>query len=309
MARVTQNRTLVSGANGFVGSALMNHLQERSRPASRLVRTPSPGSTPSFLWNPRDGKIDLNCLERVDQVIHLAGENIADGRWTTAKKARILQSRIESTQLLCDSMAHLSMPPKVLVSASAVGFYGNRGTEVLTEESPAGQGFLAEVCQAWEEHTEPARQAGIRCVQLRIGLVLSPIGGALAKMIPPFRLGLGGRIGSGQQYVSWITLDDLLAVIDYCLANQSLSGPINAVAPNAVTNLEFTHALGKALRRPTLLPFPRAMAQLIFGEMAEATLLASTRAQPAKLTAGGFRFTSPDLASALQGPLRIGVKG
>lgn len=234
-------------------------------------------------------------------MVHLAGDNISDGRWTAAKKSQILQSRIQSTQLLCRSLAQLDTPPRVLVSASAVGFYGDRGAEVLTEDSAAGSGFLAEVCQAWEENTEPARQAGIRCVLLRIGVVLSPQGGALSKMLPPFRLGLGGRIGSGQQFISWITLNDLVAAIDHCLENTSLSGPVNAVAPGAVTNLEFTRALGKALGRPTLFPLPSLIAKLIFGEMAEATLLASTRAQPSKLAATGFRFSSPDIHTAFTG--------
>ena len=237
----------------------------------------------------------------MDQVVHLAGENIADGRWTTSKKNSILQSRIQSTRLLCNALAQLSQPPQVLVSASATGFYGDRGEEVLTEESSRGSGFLAEVCQAWEENTEPARKAGIRCVQLRIGVVLSPEGGALAKMLPPFRLGLGGRIGSGEQYVSWITLADLLLVIDHCLATMSLSGPVNAVAPQPITNREFTRALGDALGRSTHFPFPRVVAKLVFGEMAEATLLASTRVQPSKLLASGFQFTSPAIADALRG--------
>lgn len=300
MAGVTQNRTLVSGANGMVGSALMEHFQKRSSSACRLLRSPHPGATPFFLWNPSTGEIDRACFEGVNRVVHLAGDNISDGRWTAAKKSQILQSRIQSTQLLCRSLAQLPSPPSVLVSASAVGFYGDRGAEVLTEDSTAGSGFLAEVCQAWEENTEPARKAGIRCVLLRIGMVLSPKGGALAKMVPPFRLGLGGRIGSGDQFISWITLTDLLGVIDHCLETSSLSGPVNAVAPGAATNREFTRALGKALGRPTLFPLPSLIAKLLFGEMAEATLLASTRVHPTKLATTGFRFSSPDIQTALR---------
>lgn len=298
---MTQNRTLVSGANGFVGSALVNEWERQERPVSRLLRSPGAGNIPFSLWNPSAGQIDPGCFAGVGQVVHLAGDNISEGRWTRAKKDRILQSRIQGTQLLCATLARLSSPPHVLVSASAVGFYGDRGSEVLTEDSVAGTGFLSEVCQAWEAQTEPARQAGIRCVHLRLGVVLSPTGGALAKMLPPFRLGVGGRIGSGQQYMSWITLPDLLAAIDHCLADTRLSGPVNAVSPGAVTNLEFTRALGRSLGRPTLLPLPGLMARLIFGEMAEATLLASTRVAPTKLSATGFHYSAPSIADALAG--------
>ena len=267
----------------------------------QLVRSAPDSTVPSYLWNPSVGRIDDACFAGVERVVHLAGENISEGRWTSSKKSRILQSRIQSTQLLCRSLAELDSPPRVLVSASAVGFYGDRGAELLSEESTAGAGFLAEVCQAWEQHTEPARQAGIRCVRLRIGVVLTPSGGALAKMLPAFRLGLGGRIGSGNQFMSWIALPDLLAVIDHVLESPTIEGPVNAVAPGAVTNRQFTGALSQALGRPALLPLPAVCAKWIFGEMAEATILASTRATPAKLLASGFRFSAPEIADALQG--------
>jgi uncharacterized protein (TIGR01777 family) len=236
----------------------------------------------------------------MEAVVHLAGENIASGRWTAARKARIRSSRVMGTRTLCETLARLSQPPKVLVSASAIGYYGDRGAEPLWENSAFGTGFLAEVCRAWEEATQPAVQKGIRVVLLRIGIVLSPAGGALAKMLIPFQLGLGGVIGSGNQYMSWIALDDVAGVIAHALVTDTLQGPVNAVAPYPVTNREFTKTLGRVLRRPTVFPLPGFAARLAFGEMADALLLASTRVEPKRLLATQYVFRYPELEDALR---------
>jgi len=242
--------------------------------------------------------------EEPDAVVHLAGENIAAGRWTERQKARIRDSRVKGTRLLCDLLARYSPPPKALVCASAVGYYGDRGDEILKEESASGSDFLSDVCGEWEAATQTAVERGIRVVNLRIGVVLSPLGGALAKMLTPFKLGAGGVIGSGRQYMSWIALDDAVRAFHFALTNQSLHGPVNAVAPNAVTNRDFTRTLGRVLSRPTVFPMPAFAARLAFGEMADALLLASTRVQPARLLAGGFTFRYPDLEGALRHLLR-----
>ena len=237
-------------------------------------------------------------LEGLDAVVHLAGDNIAAGRWSDPKKERIRNSRVEGTRLLCDTLAKLDRPPKVLLCASAIGYYGSQGSTLLREDSPAGTGFLAEVCQAWEAATEPARQSGIRVVQLRFGVILSPAGGALAKMLVPFKMGAGGIIGSGQQYLSWIALDDVLGATYHALMSESLAGPVNVVSPNPVTNREFTHTLGKVLGRPTLAPVPGVAARLAFGEMADALFLASARVDPQQLMASDYIFRFPKLSVA-----------
>jgi hypothetical protein len=265
---------------------------------ARLVRAlPTAGG--DIPWDPAAGRLDPARLEGLDAVVHLAGENIA-GRWTAAKKARIRSSRVEGTRLLAEALAGLKRPPKTLLCASAIGYYGDRGAELLREESPAGTGFLAEVCREWEAAARPAAEKGLRVVHLRIGVVLSPAGGALARMLMPFKLGLGGRIGSGSQFMSWIASDDLSGVIRHALTTESLRGPVNAVAPQAVTNLEFTQTLGRVLRRPTPFPMPAFAARLAFGEMAEALLLASARVEPTRLVASGYRFRAPELEGALR---------
>ncbi len=236
----------------------------------------------------------------MDAVVHLAGENISAGRWTDARKARIRDSRVQGTRLLCESLVGLSQPPKVLVCASAVGYYGDRKDEVLTEESTPGAGFLAEVCREWEEAAESAAQASIRVVYLRTGIVLSPSGGALAKMLLPFKLGLGGRIGGGGQYMSWIALNDAIGAIHHAIVTEALRGPANLVAPSPVTNLEFTKTLGRVLSRPTIFPLPGFVARLVLGEMADGLLLASTRAEPARLLGTGYVFRHPELEGALR---------
>jgi len=270
---------------------------------SRLVRSqPKPGDM-AAQWDPARGSIDAGGLEGIDGVVHLAGEPIGE-RWSAEKKARIRDSRVKGTRLLCETLAQRPTPPKVLVCASAIGYYGDRGAEVLTEESASGASFLADVCRAWEGATEPALQKGIRVVNLRFGVVLSAAGGALAKMLPPFRLGVGGILGSGKQYMSWMTLDDAVGAIRHALLTEPLHGPANAVAPHPVTNEEFTKTLGKVLGRPTRIPLPAFAARLMFGEMADELLLASARVQPAKLLATGYAFRYPELEAGLRHLLR-----
>lgn len=291
---------LVTGASGLVGSALVPFLTAGGHHVTRLVRSTPPPGAAAVHWNPETRSIATPGLEGMDAVVHLAGENIATGRWTPEKKARIRHSRVHGTRVLCEALAQLAEPPRVLVSASAIGYYGDRGAEVLREQSRPGTDFLAQVCRDWEAATAPAVKRGIRVVPLRIGIVLSPAGGALAKMLRPFKMGVGGVIGTGQQYMSWIALDDLVGVIQHALVTETLQGPVNAVAPQAVTNREFTQTLGQVLGRPTLLPLPTFAARLAFGEMADALLLASTRVEPARLQETGYPFRYPDLAGALR---------
>lgn len=298
-------RILVSGATGMVGGALVAYLSAGGHGVTRLVRAgrdaaPSPGlPTPSLAWDPSGaGFASAAVLEPFDAVVHLAGESIASGRWTAARKARIRNSRVGSTKLLAEAMAGLSKPPRTLVVASAIGYYGNRGDENLVEGSPRGTGFLPDVCSEWEAATAAARAAAIRVVNLRIGVVLSPAGGALAKMLPPFRMGAGGPIGDGRQWMSWIALDDVLDVILHAIADDSLTGPVNAVAPHPVTNGEWTELLAKILHRPAFMPMPAFAARAAFGEMADELLLSSTRVLPERLLAArhGFRFLEAEPA-------------
>ena len=291
---------LVTGSTGFVGSALVPFLAAGGHRITRLVRATPEHKIAEVRWDPEAGVMDTARLDGLDAVVHLAGENIATGRWTAEKKAKIRDSRVRSTRLLCDTLAGLKQPPKVLACASATGYYGDRGDELLTEESASGTGFLAGVCREWEAAANPAVQKGIRVVHLRFGMVLSGAGGALAKLLPPFRMGLGGALGTGRQYISWIALDDLLGVIAHALTTEALQGPVNAVAPNPVTNKEFTQTLGRILGRFTLFSMPAAAARLAFGEMADEVLLASQRVQPTRLLTTGYRFRYPDLDGALR---------
>jgi len=290
-------RILVSGSSGLVGSALVPALQGARHSVVRLVRrAPAPSE---IRWDPAKAPPETVALEGFDAVVHLAGESIA-GRWTAAKKARIRDSRAQGTSALAATLARSAPPPKVLVCASAIGIFGDRGDEVLREDSTLGSDFLAEVGKQWEAATEPAAKAGIRVVSLRIGVVLSTRGGALAQMLPPFRMGFGGRIGSGRQWMSWIALDDVVGIIQHALATDSLHGPVNTVAPTPVSNAEFTRALGASLHRPTIFPLPAFMVRLIFGEMGEALLLGSQRVDCGKLLASGYRFRHPELKPAFQ---------
>ncbi|HNR30910.1 MAG TPA: TIGR01777 family oxidoreductase [Candidatus Hydrogenedentes bacterium] len=293
-------RILVTGSTGLVGEAVVARLHARGDVPVRLVRGDGPFAETTAQWDPARGNIDVDGIEGLDAVVHLAGENIASGRWTAERKARIRESRVGGTRLLCEALAKTKQPPPVLISASAIGYYGDRGEELLDETSPPADDFLAEVCKAWEAATAPAVEAGIRVVHLRIGAVLSAKGGALARMVTPFKLGLGGVVGNGRQYMSWIAIDDLVTAIDHCIACDTLVGPVNAMAPNPVTNREFTKALGKVMRRPTLLPMPAFAVRLALGEMGIALLLTSTRATPKRLLDSDFVFRHPHIEGALR---------
>ena len=286
---------LLTGASGLIGSAVAPALESSGHRVFKMQRGEGPGAK----WNPAEGKIDLAPALPLDAVIHLAGENIG-ARWTAERKRRIRESRVAGTRLLAETLASLPSRPKVLVCASATGFYGDRGDEWLDESSPPGRGYLAEVCRDWEAASAPTEAAGIRVVRLRFGIVLARQGGALAKMLPAFRLGLGGRLGDGRHYWSWIALEDAVSALLHALARESLCGPVNAVSPQPVTNLEFTLRLGRALRRPTIFAMPRFAVNLLFGEMGREAMLASCRAKPAKLLAGGFQYRSPELEMALR---------
>jgi uncharacterized protein (TIGR01777 family) len=295
-------RVAITGSTGLVGSEVASCLSAGGHEVVRLVRrVPLPGETSALRWDPVTREIDAAGLEGVDAVIHLAGENVGSGRWTASRKAAIRDSRVDGTRFLCDALAGLARPPKTLVCASAIGIYGDRGEEPLTEESPPGTGFLAEVCREWEAASAPAARKGIRVVAMRVGMVLSSKGGALSRMLPLFRAGLGGAIGSGRQYVSWIALDEIPHILLHTLHCRDLGGPVNAVAPLPVTNREFTEAFGKALSRPTPLPVPAFALRLAVGrEMADALLLASARVLPRRLEATGYRFRFPELPAALR---------
>jgi uncharacterized protein (TIGR01777 family) len=289
----------VTGASGLVGQHLVAFLRAGGHSVYRLVRH-APAASGEIYWNPQVGEIDAAAMEGMDAVVHLAGESIASGRWTKDRKRRILASRVEGTRLLADTLARLKAPPSVFVSASATGYYGNRGEEFLTEASASGEGFLAAVCREWEAAALPATSAGIRVVWPRFGIVLAGNGGLLDRVTPLFRLGLGGRLGDGKQYLSWIALDDLLYVIHRAIVDRLLSGPINAVAPNPVTNRDFTATLARVLGRPAVLPAPASALRLALGGMADELLLTSQRALPARLTEVGFQFAFPVLEDALR---------
>ena len=290
---------LVSGARGLIGSALVRGLLAAGDRVIRLTRTGGAAAADEVGWDPSAGRIDAARLDGIDAVVHLAGESIAQARWTAARKARIWRSRVDGTMLLARALANLADPPSTMICASAVGYYGDRGDEILREESGPGTGFLADLCREWEAAAEPARARGIRVAHLRTGTVLSRDGGALSRLLPVFRLGLGGAIGSGRQYMSWIALADAIEAIRHVLARDELAGPVNLVSPHPVTNREFTRALGRAVRRPAVLPVPAWMLRLLFGDLADETLLASTRAEPARLLGTGYAFRLPSLGGAL----------
>ena len=293
-------KILISGSHGLVGKALVSALVEDGHEVVRLVRS---GHAPGALeveWHPNHGRIDAQHLEGFDAVFHLAGESIASGRWTDEKKRTIRESRTKGTRLLSETIAQLSQPPSVFISASAIGYYGNRGDEELTEKSSPGTDFLASVCVEWEEATRPAAEKGIRTVLARFGIILDREGGALAKMLTPFRMGIGGRVGDGRQWMSWIALDDVINALKFLLLDSGVHGPVNIVAPNPVTNAEFTKILGRVLSRPTFFPVPAFGARLAFGEMADALLLSSAKVDPAVLEERGFAPYWPRLEPALQ---------
>lgn len=296
-------RIALAGGSGLVGRALRAFLTTGRHRVTNLVRQRA--SSDEIVWNPARGELDADTLERFDAVIHLGGAGIADARWSVARKELIRSSRVDSTSLLAGRLASLKRPPRVFVCASAVGYYGDRDNESLTEADPAGSGFLPDVCRAWEAATEPARRAGIRVVNLRIGIVLTPRGGALAAMLTPFKLGAGGVVGSGRQYMSWIGLDDLIGVIHFALCDARVEGPLNCTAPNPVTNREFTRVLGRVIHRPTVLPLPSIAVRTLLGEMGDTLLLCGARVLPGKLRELGFPFLTPDLDAALRWELGL----
>jgi len=292
-------KILISGSHGLVGTALIKSLEADGHEIFRLVRH-APSSQAEVEWSPDRYSIALARLEGFDAVVNLAGESIAEGRWSEEKKRLIRESRVKGTKLLGDALANLTNPPKTFICASAIGYYGNRGDEILTETSAPGDDFLAEVCVEWEKATALATEKGIRVLNTRFGVILDKNGGALAKMLPPFRMGVGGRVGSGKQWMSWIALDDVVGALKFALTNETLSGPVNFVAPNPVTNAEFTKTLGKVLSRPTLFPIPVFGVRLAFGEMADALLLSSQRVEPSRLTKAGYQFQYLGLEEALR---------
>ena len=294
-------KILIAGASGLVGSALVPLLKAEGAEVTRLVR--SAAGSGEIEWHPNHDRLDPEALEGFDAVINLAGESIAEGRWTDEKKRRILDSRVNGTHLLSEAMAKVARRPRVFLCASASGFYGDRGDEILDEQSESGGGFLAEVCREWEQATEPAAKAGVRVVNLRFGPILAREGGMLGKLLTPFKLGMGGKVGSGKQYISWVAIDDVVGAIKLALTNESLRGPLNVVSPNSVTNEEFTKTLGHVLSRPTVLAMPAFAARLAFGEMADEMLLVSQRVVPKVLGEAGFRFQYPELEGAVRAML------
>jgi len=293
----TSSRILISGASGLIGAALVQTLEARCFTITRLVRTAGAGEG-QIEWNPAQ-PLRHALVSDFDAVIHLAGEPVA-GFWTKAKKARILNSRIFGTSHLSEAIAKAPQPPRVFICASATGYYGDRGEEIMREDSPSGTGFLPEVCRQWEAATKPAADAGIRTILIRTGIVLSAQGGALEKMLLPFRFGVGAQIGNGRQWMSWIHIEDLVGAIHHALDDNSVAGPVNLVAPEPVRNSEFTKTLAGVLSRPAIFRIPAFAARLIFGEMAEEVLLAGQRVEPAKLVASGYQFKYPDLRKALE---------
>lgn len=302
-------KVLVSGASGLVGSALIDELKRNGHQPVRLVRRTGRFNEPEVAWDINSGKLDAKQLEGIDAVIHLAGENIAGGRWTEERKQKIVDSRVKGTRLLAETVAKMENPPQVFISASAVGYYGSRGDELLNEVSANGQGFLASTCRQWEAACQPARDKGIRVVNSRFAMILSPNGGALKAMYWPFKLGVAGDLGNGRQYMSWVALDDVVRALVHILTHEELRGPVNVVSPNPVTNHQFTDAMRKTLICPWLPmhywtpPAPAFALKALLGEMAEQLLLASQRVRPIALLGSGFEFKYPQLKPALESML------
>ena len=292
-------KILISGASGLIGTNLIPTLIAKGNQVYKLVRR-TPGGIDEIQWNPEENTIEDDKLEGFDAVIHLAGDNVGSENWSDEKKRKIRESRVNGTRTLVDALKRCIVPPKHFISASATGFYGDRGSEIVNEESAAGKGFLPEVCQEWESEALKAENFGARVVLMRTGIVLAKDGGALAKMLTPFKFAVGGVVGSGKQYMSWIALDDEIKAIHFVLEHENIRGAINLTAPNAVTNAEFTHALGSVINRPTILPIPEFAIKMLFGEMGETLLLEGVRVHPQKLLDAGFKFEYADLESALK---------
>jgi len=292
-------RVAITGATGLVGKKIVARLEAEGHQVVKLVRG-TPKNSNEFSWNPNEGKIDAKAFDGVDAVIHLAGENIASKRWSSEQKAKIKQSRVKGTELIAQTLAGLETPPQTLISTSAVGYYGSRGSEMLTEESTSGTGFLAAVCRDWEDATKTAEQKGIRVIHARLGVVLSKEGGALKLMLPPFLLGAGGPLGNGRQYMSWIDLDDTANAFIYMLTANGVSGAVNIVAPQPVTNADFTKTLAHVIHRPAFFFVPEFGVKAMFGEMGEECLLGSNRVSSNKLVSSGFKFSYPELETALK---------
>jgi uncharacterized protein len=297
MSNISQ--ILVTGSSGLIGSALVTSLEKTGYQIKKLVRSSAKAQAKEFLWQPDTGEIDPAALTQAEALIHLAGENIADGRWTEEKKQRLCDSRIKSTKNLCTTLLKAKCPLKVVLMASATGYYGNRSDEILNEESSLGNGFLAKLTYEWETASKQLADNNIRLVFMRIGIVLSPKGGALSKMMMPFQFGLGGKLGDGKQYMSWIIIDDVINIIEFLLKKE-LSGVINVVAPNPVTNREFTKTFGQVLNRPTIFTIPSFAARLAFGELADEALFSSSRVMPVRLQEAGYNFLFPELEPGLR---------
>ena len=297
-------KIVIAGASGFLGSALVPALRTSGHDVFRLVRGRDARAPDEIAWDPVVGEIDRARLEGADAIVNLAGENVGEGRWTVERRERILRSRVDATRTLIVAVGKMTRKPNVFVNASAIGFYGDRGDEIVTERTEIGHGFLAEVCLAWETHAEGAARLGVRTALLRFGLILAAQGGTLAKMLPLFRLGLGGRFGSGQQWMSWIGIDDTVGAVRHVLGDARCSGPINVVAPTPVTNAEFSRALARELHRPAMLPVPVWALRVAVGRMmADEALLASARAVPNRLIETGYSFRHPVIADALHAVL------
>jgi len=291
---------IVTGASGVIGSMLVPFLTTGGHRVIRLIRNSSSTSQDELFWDPLSGVLHTDSIEEIDAVIHLAGENIGSGRWTPEKKRKIIESRVKGTELVTKKLASLEKPPKVIICASAIGYYGNRGDQILTENDEAGSDFISSVCSMWEKAAYPALERNIRTVFLRIGVVLTPLGGALKRLLLPFKLCAGGKIGNGTQYMSWIDMEDVLGSIYHTLTNESIDGPVNITAPNPVTNKEFTKTLGRVMARPTPLTIPSTAVKLALGEMGKEILLSSTRVMPETLLKTGYRFNTPHLDTAIR---------
>jgi len=293
-------KLLVSGSHGLVGKALSKSLTKDGHEIINLVRRDRVYGKPEIEWHPNKGVLDPAQIEGFDAVVHLAGESIASGRWTDEKKRRIRESRVQGTTLLSETLAGLSSPPTRFISASAIGYYGSRGDEVLTEETGGGTDFLSDVCAEWEKATEPAAEKGISTCTARFGIILDKEGGALEKMLTPFRLGLGGKVGDGKQWMSWISMDDHVNAVNFVIENDNIRGAVNSVSPHPVTNEDFTKRMGEVLYRPTFIPLPEFAVSMLMGEMGDELLLTSTKVIPKRLDDAGFEFTYPDLKTALE---------